>query len=107
HNGTDNPFNQIIEASRAERNDWVVHRTPLKEACEQGLYRRICAVTGQEWSIEAETKWLETLYKNAPSQEDADEEYGCVPKMGGGTYIPRNLLEIAKRKVPVVRFEGT
>lgn len=81
HNGTDSAFNKTIQDALAGRNDWVIHRTPLKEACMQGLYRRICAVTNQEWSAEAETQWIDTLYRNAPSKEDADEEYGCVPKM--------------------------
>ncbi|MGY3571955.1 terminase large subunit domain-containing protein [Vibrio paucivorans] len=107
HNGADSLFNKTIIDALAGRNDWVIHRTPLKEACRQGLYRRICAVTHQEWSIEAEEAWIEQLYRNAPSKEDAEEEYGCIPKLGGGTYIPRTLLELAKRKVRVVRFNGS
>lgn len=107
HNGIANYFNKLIEESRAERNDWVVHRTPLKEAFKQGLYRRICAIADREWSAEAEEEFYNFLIRNSSSKEAALEEYECVPQLGGGTYIPRALLEQAKRKVKVIRFNGS
>ncbi|EDK5786913.1 hypothetical protein CI374_15575 [Salmonella enterica subsp. enterica serovar Panama] len=107
HNGVDNLFNQYIQEAREGRKDYSVHRITLDDAIADGLYQRICYVTGQAWSPEAERKWRDDLYKNAPSKDDADEEYGCVPKKSGGAYIPHALIELAMvRDVPILTFEA-
>lgn len=107
HNGVDNLFNQYIQEAREGRKDYSVHRITLDDAIADGLYKRICYVTGQAWSPAAEKKWRDDLYKNAPSKEDADEEYGCVPKKSGGAYIPHALIELAMvRGVPILTFEA-
>lgn len=107
HNGVDNLFNQYIQDAREGRKDYSVHRITLDDAIADGLYQRICYVTGQDWSPEAEKKWRDDLYKNAPSREDADEEYGCVPKKSGGAYIPHALIELAMvRDIPILTFEA-
>ncbi|EMD3494670.1 hypothetical protein VQZ78_003778 [Salmonella enterica] len=107
HNGVDNLFNQYIQEAREGRKDYSVHRITLDDAIADGLYQRICYVTGQAWSPEAEKKWRDDLYKNAPSKDDADEEYGCVPKKSGGAYIPHALIELAMvRDVPILTFEA-
>ncbi|HCJ1013464.1 TPA: hypothetical protein NQM91_005043 [Salmonella enterica] len=107
HNGVDNLFNQYIQEAREGRKDYSVHRITLDDAIADGLYQRICYVTGQTWSPEAQKKWRDDLYKNAPSKDDADEEYGCVPKKSGGAYIPHALIELAMvRGVPILTFEA-
>ncbi|HGA5439903.1 TPA: hypothetical protein ACISY6_004005 [Salmonella enterica subsp. enterica serovar Eastbourne] len=107
HNGVDNLFNQYIQEAREGRKDYSVHRITLDDAIADGLYKRICYVTGQVWSSQAEKKWRDDLYKNAPSKEDADEEYGCVPKKSGGAYIPHALIELAMvRGIPILTFEA-
>lgn len=108
HNGVDNPFNRYIQDAREGRKDYSIHRITLDDAIADGLYRRICHVTDQPWSPQAEKKWRDDLYKNAPSQEDADEEYGCVPKRSGGAYLSRPLIEAAMtrtRDIPILRYE--
>lgn len=107
HNGVDNAFNQYIQDAREGRKDYSVHRITLDDAIAEGLYKRICYVTNQEWSPEAEKAWREKLYKNAPNIESADEEYGCVPKKFGGNYLSRVLIEAAMvndHSIPVFRF---
>lgn len=109
HNGVDNAFNQLIQEAREGRKDYSIHRIPLDEAIQEGLYKRICYVTGQTWSPEAEQKWRDGLYKNAPNKECADEEYGCVPKKSGGNYLSRVLIEaamVADHSIPIYRFEA-
>lgn len=107
HNGVDNLFNQYIQEAREGRKDYSVHRITLDDAIADGLYKRICYVTGQVWSPQTEKKWRDDLYRNAPSKEDADEEYGCVPKKSGGAYIPHALIELAMvRGVPILTFEA-
>ncbi|WP_230368967.1 hypothetical protein [Paludibacterium denitrificans] len=83
-----------------------MHRITLDDAIADGLYKRICYVTGQTWSAEAEKKWRDDLYKNAPNPESADEEYGCIPKNSGGNWLSSLLIE--KRMsadTPVLRYE--
>lgn len=105
HNGVGNLFNQWICESRAGRKDYSIHRISLDDAIEQGLYKRICYVSGQPWSEEKQQAWRDNLYKNAPTKEMAEEEYGCIPRASGGQYLTRPVREramIAGR--PVIRY---
>ncbi|HCZ9100911.1 TPA: terminase family protein [Klebsiella michiganensis] len=108
HNGVDNLFNQLIVDSRAGKKSYQIHTITLDDACDEGLYRRICQVRGMRWSPEAETQWKEELLRNTATRDDALEEYYCVPKNGGGTYLARSVRERAARgSGPVLRFTGT
>ncbi|MGM0913748.1 MAG: hypothetical protein ACQEXC_00510 [Pseudomonadota bacterium] len=106
HNGVDNLFNDLIQDSRAGKKRYSVHRVTLDDACEQGLYQRICQVRGMEWSPEAEAEWKANLLADTATREDALEEYYCVPKSGGGAYLSRALIEARMVEAPVLRFEG-
>ncbi len=108
HNGVDNLFNQLIQDAREGRKDYSIHRITLDDAIREGLYQRICYVTGQTWSPEAEKKWRDDLYKNAPNAECAAEEYGCVPRRSGGTYLSRVLIEqamVADHSIRIYRYQ--
>lgn len=107
HNGADNLFNELIQDSRAGKKRYSIHRITLDDACEQGLYKRICQVRGREWTQEAEDQWKANLLADTATREDAEEEYYCVPKSGGGAYLSRALVEARMVDAPVVRFEGT
>lgn len=109
HNGVDNAFNTYINDAREGRKDYSIHRITLDEAIAQGLYKRICFVTNDEWSPEAEKQWRDKLYKNAPNVESADEEYGCVPKKSGGGYLTRVQVEaamVADHSISIHRYEA-
>ena len=109
HNGVDNAFNTYIQDAREGRKDYSIHRITLDDAITQGLYQRICFVTGQAWSVEAEKKWRDDLYKNAPNTESAEEEYGCIPKKSGGNYLSRVLIEaamVADHSITIYRYEA-
>jgi len=105
HNGDDNPFNTLIQDARAGRNDYPVHRVTLDDAISDGLFRRICEVTGRAWSPEAEREWRESLIRRYRPNED--EELFCIPALGGGTYLPRELVEACMADAPLVRFDGS
>jgi phage FluMu gp28-like protein len=92
HNGDGNQFNQLIEDSRAGKKRYSVHRITLDDACAEGLYQRICQVRSMAWSQQAEDDWKAGLLKDTASEEDALEEYCCVPKSGGGAYLNRAIL---------------
>nr|WP_113865491.1 terminase family protein [Brenneria salicis]NMN90540.1 phage FluMu gp28-like protein [Brenneria salicis ATCC 15712 = DSM 30166]RBP64870.1 phage FluMu gp28-like protein [Brenneria salicis ATCC 15712 = DSM 30166]RLM31588.1 hypothetical protein BHG07_04845 [Brenneria salicis ATCC 15712 = DSM 30166] len=108
HNGVENLFNELIQDSLAGKKRYSVHTITLDDACNDGLYKRICQVKGLVWSQEAEDQWKADLLRDTATQEDALEEYYCVPKNGGGTYLPRSIRERAARGTgPVLRFTGT
>ncbi|PIP98540.1 MAG: hypothetical protein COW76_20475 [Shewanella sp. CG18_big_fil_WC_8_21_14_2_50_42_11] len=107
HNGWDNLFNEIIQDSRAKKKRYSVHRITLDDACEQGLYKRICQIRGIEWSQAAEDEWKANLLKDTATREDALEEYYCEPKQGGGSYLSRMLIESCMFDAPIIRYEGT
>jgi len=105
HNGEDNPFNQLINDVRAGRYDYSLHRVTLDDALNDGYFKKICEVTGKEWSEEAEAAWRDTIVKRYRPNEN--EELFCVPSMSGGSYMSRALIESCMVEAPVVRFEGT
>jgi phage FluMu gp28-like protein len=106
HNGADNPFNTLIEDTRAGRYSHSLHRTTLDDALADGLYRRICQVTTRPWTLDGEAQWREELI--ARYRPNEDEELFVVPAMGGGTYFPRALVEATMEDTgPLVRYYGT
>lgn len=91
HNGVDNPFNQLIVDIRAKKRPGTVVRCTFDQACEEGLYQRICLMRGIEWSAEAEAEWRAGIYANHGA--DADEELRCIPSQGSGVYLTRAMIE--------------
>ena len=105
HNGVENEYNQYITDARAGRKPYSVHRITLDDALADGVFKRICYVTGQVWSIEAEAAWRAKTIANAPSKEAADEEYFCVPSQSGGAALSRILIEARMdKRYPVIRL---
>lgn len=106
HNGDDNAFAELINDVRSGRFDYSLHRVTLDDALAAGLYRKICSVTGQAWSEEAEAAWRgATIARYRPNE---DEELFCVPARGGGAWLSRALVEahmVDGR--PVIRFTGS
>ncbi|NNI75893.1 terminase large subunit domain-containing protein [Pasteurella multocida] len=107
HNGADNLFNELIIDSRAGRKRYSVHTITIEDACRDGLYQRICQVTKQVWSAEKEKEWIDNLLNDTASEEDALEEYFCVPKNGSGLWLSRALIERQMNEAtPVIRLEA-
>lgn len=99
HNGDDSPFNEYIKDCRAGKKRGSVHTTTIEDACNDGLYQRICQVlgkcqvTGGAWTPEGERQWVQNLLNDTESEEDAQEEYMCVPKHGSGNWLTRAMIE--------------
>lgn len=91
HNGDDNPFNELITEIRAGKRKGHVVRCTFDDALEQGLYQRICLVTGKTWSAEAEAEWRDGIRDYYGS--DAAEELDCVPSQGSGVYLTGALID--------------
>lgn len=96
HDGVDNPFNQLIEEIRTGKRPGNVVRCTFDQAIEEGLYQRICLMTGREWSPEAEAKWRAEI--RAFYGDDAAEELDCIPAQGTGVYLTRAQIEACMTK---------
>ncbi|MQT13653.1 hypothetical protein [Segnochrobactrum spirostomi] len=105
HNGIDNPFNALIEEIRAGKRPGNIVRCTFDDAIEQGLYRRVCLVTGREWTAEGEAKWRAEIYRTYGA--DSDEELRCIPSLGTGAYLSRALIESRMVDgIPVIRWRA-
>ena len=104
HLGVDNPFNKLIEESRAGRKPYAIIRCTFDEALNEGLYQRICLVSGKAWSVEDEASWRAGIISFYG--EHAEEELFCIPSQSGGAYLPRPLIEGRMLgDLPVFRLE--
>lgn len=103
HNGVDNLFNRLCEDVRDGKRDYSLHRVTITDALEEGLYRRICAVTGETWSPEGEVAWLKQLEREYG--DGVREELYCEPLRAGVSYLSRALIESCMVDAPVLRIE--
>lgn len=104
HNGVDSKFNKIVEGVRAGRANYSLHRTTVDDALGEGLFQRICLVTGDEYSQRLQNRWRQNLIDYYG--DDAKEELFCVPAQSGGTYLSRALVEGCMYSAPVYRYEA-
>ncbi len=91
HNGTENEFNLQIQDILGGRSNYKHLRIDFDQALQEGLYERICLVTGKEWTPEAEAEWRQEIIKFYG--DGADEELFCVPTMGNGAWLTGPLIE--------------
>lgn len=103
HNGVNNAFNVLVQEIRAGHLPYSLHRITLDDALADGLYHRICAVTKQPWSQEAEDAWRDDLV--ATYGEGADEELFCIPRQSAGAYLPLPLIQSCmEESIPVITW---
>lgn len=105
HDGMENPFNQLITDIRAGKRTGGVLRITIEDALNDGLYRRICLVRGIEWTQEGQQAWLDKILGSYG--DAAQEELYCIPRNGGGVWLPRVAVEAcASPDVPVLRWSA-
>lgn len=106
HNGTDNEFNLIVQDILGGRSKYAHLHIDFDEALLDGLYQRICLVTGKEWSPEAEAAWRQEIVDFYG--DGADEELFCVPSQGTGAWLTQPLIEarmlLDPSEAPVIRI---
>ena len=103
HNGEGNPFNTLVKAARGG-NGYGLVRFDFDDALHDGLYRRVCLRTGEEWSVEREAAWRAGVISDYG--DAADEELFCIPSEGDGAFLPAPLIEArAKQGIPVLRIK--
>lgn len=104
HDGTDNPFNNLVNEIRAGKRKGEVFRCTFREAVADGLYRRVCLRKGLPWTQEGEDAWVKDVYDFYA--DGAEEELDCIPSQGGGAWLSLTLLEQrTSREVPVLRLK--
>lgn len=106
HNSEENYFFELIREVKAGKlPTWSHHYIDFDMAIREGFYKRICLVTGKTWTPEDEQIWRDEQYASYPSQEDANEELGCIAKKGSGAYFTRLLLEQCMIDgIPIIRW---
>ncbi len=104
HDGAENPFNQLIQDVLGGRKPYLHMKIDLDDALRDGLYQRICLVSGQEYSVEAEAEWRDELISFYG--DGADEELFCVPSQGSGAWLTAPLIEARMTAdAPVLRLQ--
>ena len=105
HNGVDSYFNELVENTRAGKLPFKLYRITLSDAVADGLYQRICLVTKQRYSKEAEEAWIQSLYDAYPDKAVAAEELDVIPRSGSDVYLSRALIEsVTQPDIPIVRL---
>ena len=90
HNGEANPFAALCRDIRDGVQPGSLHRVTLAGALADGLYRRICEITGDSWSAEGEARWQADL--RAEYGVHAGEELDCTPASGAGAWLAWELI---------------
>lgn len=103
HNGADNPFNELVQDIRSGEQPGKVHRIDFQEAIRQGLYKRICAVTGKKWTRKAEQDWMTEIYRTY--RHNAAEELDVIPSQSSGVWLPRALIEARMTDCEVIEVK--
>ena len=94
HNGESSPFAVLVRDVRDATVPGSLHTVRLRDALDEGLYQRICAVTGKAWSPEAEVAWEAGL--RAEYGARAGEELDCIPSAGAGAWLAWALIRGAE-----------
>jgi len=103
HDGAENPFAELVNDIRSGRRPYALLRTTFDEACEQGLYRRVCLKLGKPWTEAGEDEWRAGI--RAFYGDGAAEELDVIPRAGSGRFLPLHLIEArASRDIPVLRW---
>ncbi|MEJ1358327.1 MAG: hypothetical protein RPU51_09165 [Candidatus Sedimenticola sp. (ex Thyasira tokunagai)] len=108
HNGVANPFNQMkkdIETGLYGK-DAVVYSVTFDDAVENGLYEKVCFMSGEPVTAAGKQKWYNRI-RNAygPRKAAMREELDAIPRDGSGVSIPGVWIEKSMREVrPVIRL---
>jgi len=107
HDGTENPFNVLVQDILGGRKPYAHLRIDLDDALRDGLFQRISMVKGDTWTPEAEAEWRDGLIANYG--DGADEELFCIPSQGSGAWLSGPLIEarmtLTSAEAPILRLE--
>lgn len=108
HNGKDNAFNRLVLdiENGLYGEDALVYRATFDDAVENGLYERVCLMTGETPTPEGKKKWYNKIRNSyGPRKAAMREELDAIPRDGGGIAIPSTWIERAMpEERPVLRL---
>jgi phage FluMu gp28-like protein len=106
HNGTLNPFNELIGEAKAGKIPYSLHFIPFQKAVDNGLYRRVCLLRGWTYTEEAEAEWEARIRRSYGVREaQMRQELDAIPADAEGAALPRVVIErAASRDIPVIRW---
>lgn len=106
HQSDSSPFARLCDDLRDGRQEGSLHRVTFRDAIEDGLYRRVCDVTGSEWSAEAEAAWEARI--RGRYGDRAGEELDCQPASGYGCWLEWGDIRAAESEAcpPERGFDG-
>lgn len=104
HNGVLNPFNELIREAKAGKVPYSLHFIPFAKSVANGLFRRVCLLSGETWTKEAEEAWeaqIRAAYGVRLAQ--MHQELDAIPADAEGAALTRVAIEaVADRSVRVV-----
>jgi phage FluMu gp28-like protein len=104
HNGVLNPFNELIREAKAGKVPYSLHFIPFAKSVANGLFKRVCMLSGETWSPEAEAAW-EAQIRAAYGVRTAQmkQELDAIPADAEGSALTRVAIEaVADRSVRVL-----
>ncbi len=108
HNGVSNPFNELIKEAEAGKNGFNFHTFSFGDAVKNGLFKRVCLIKGEAWTLEKEVEW-EKKIRSAYGTRTAKmrQELDAIPAEAEGAAMTRVLIESCmSRDLPaVVRWD--
>ena len=106
HNGVLNPFNELIREAAAGKVPFSVHHISFADAVRNGLYKRVCLMTGKTWSPEAEAEWERKIRAAYGVRQAAmRQELDAIPADAEGAALTRVQIEARMvAGIPVVRW---
>lgn len=106
HNGVMNPFNELVKEAKAKKIPYSLHFIPFQKAIDNGLFRRVCMVRGEEWSQKGQDEWIK-LIRDSYGVRTAKmrQELDAIPAEAEGAALTRVQIEACmKAGIPVVRW---
>lgn len=98
HNGSLNPFNELLKETREGKTDYKIHRATFDDAVANGLYERVCLIRGWTFSAEGKDNWYRRIRRSYGSRREAmREELDAVPSEGEGALLPLVWIENCSR----------
>lgn len=105
HNGMNNPFNELIAETKAGKAQYSLHHIPFSKAVKNGLFRRVCAMKGEEWTPEGEIAWEAKIRGSYGVRTSAmAQELDCIPSDAQGAALSRVMVERCMQPSPIVRW---
>lgn len=107
HNGVLNPFNELIREAKAGKVPFSCHFIPFGKAVTNGLFRRVCEMSGKTWSPEAEAAW-EAKIRGAYGVRKAAmlQELDAIPAEAEGAALTRVQIEACMDgAIPILRWQ--